>query len=185
MFDDSRPGPKPKRKTQPFTVDLLTEVPEAPAHLSDGAKEHWPRCATPLVSAGMLAATDLPALCELVEEISAAASMRKRAEADGWAVVQPNGCICKHPLLQDLDRAGKRIAVLFKALGMTPEGRAALPAVEAAPVTPQSLWGADGKYKGGAPTPSKWKHLRPDASGRLPHHPGYIDPSECEGDFAT
>ena len=69
MFDDSRPGPKPKRKTQPFTVDLLTEVPEAPAHLSDSAKAHWPRCATPLVSAGMLAATDIPALCELLSLI--------------------------------------------------------------------------------------------------------------------
>lgn len=185
MFDDSRPGPKPKKKTQPFKAEVLETVPAPPTHLSDGAKAHWPRCAKPLVSARMLCATDLPALCELVEEISAAASMRKRAEADGWAVTQPNGCICKHPLLQDIDRAGKRIAVLFKAMGMTAEGRALLPAVEPATVTPQSLWGADGKFKRVAPTQGRWAHLRPDAAGRLPHHPGYVDPSECEGDFAT
>ncbi len=192
MFDDSRPGPKPKRKTQPFTVDLLTEVPEAPAHLSDNAKAHWPRCATPLVRAGMLAATDIPALCELCAELAAAESMRTRAEADGWTVTHSNGCVSKHPVSQDIDRAGKRIAVLFKAMGMTAEGRAALPAVDAARVTPQD-WLSRNSPKF-APdyvpdvtptTPGRWAHLRPDASGRLPHHEGYISPDELEGDFAT
>ena len=141
-----------------------------------------------LSSAGLIASIDESLIWLLAERLSQYVSLRDEAEGKPTLVPLGSGSLAVNPIIKLRDEASKDVARLLRAVGMTPLSRRGLAKVRDA-VRPGDDLGAkfpELHRRGGAlpkwhpgyeataeATPSKWSHLKPDASGRLPRHEGY------------
>ncbi len=137
--------PQPRRKSK---APVAPEVPEAPSWLSTDAKSLWAEHAPTWAELGALGRLDVHAAAMLCEEMAAFQRHRDAVLTEG-ALVQFPHFTGPNPNAKLRDDAAKRIVLLLRQCGLTRASRAGTAMQETpAQATPQSLWGANGKYLG-------------------------------------
>lgn len=134
-----------------------------------------------LTDAGLVAHVDESLVRLLSERLAQYASLRDEAMGAPTLVPLGSGSLAVNPIIKLRDETSKDCARLMRACALTPLSRRGLAKVR------DTFRPQDKEHFMPIRTiPSgRWAHLRPDVNGRIPGNPGYIEPDEVEGDFAT
>ena len=103
--------------------DRLTEPPEPPDALSQGARQEWIALAPVLVELGTLCRGDLRAFEQLCETLATANSLQAVIAAEGILLKMGNGSYKTNPAQKSLETARNQAARLFTEFGLTPKAR--------------------------------------------------------------
>jgi P27 family predicted phage terminase small subunit len=109
---------------------LPLKAPACPRDLHPYARETWRKVVPVLLDAGVLSVADAPLLrsyCEACAEARVAAEL---LEKEGRTFKTDKGYIGPHPAISMQRSAWRAVAMLAKALGIEPAGRAPAPKPE-------------------------------------------------------
>ena len=113
-----------KDRDVPVTVgDRLTEPPEPPETLSQGARAEWIVQAPVLVGLGTLCEGDLRAFAQLCETLATANALQAVIADEGILLKMGNGSYKTNPAQKSLEVARNQAARLFTEFGLTPKAR--------------------------------------------------------------
>lgn len=101
----------------------LSEAPEPPASLSDGAAEHWRELAPLLVDLEILTEADLPALKLACKTLATVDALETAIHSEGFTIQAANGGRKAHPALKALETQRNAAARLLSDFGMSPKAR--------------------------------------------------------------
>ena len=112
------------KTNKPTDYGILTEPPEPPDYLSEGARACWPRIAGAAVALGTLAGCDERALALCCEALSQEAVLRDVLNREGYTIQSGTGEGSKaHPACRLLAETRTQSAALLAAYGLTPKSR--------------------------------------------------------------
>ena len=166
----------------------MKSLTSAESWTSTDAAKNFDELWKALSDAGLVAHVDESLVRLLSERLAQYASLRDEAEGKPTLVPLGSGSMAVNPIIKLRDETSKDCARLMRACALTPLSRRGLGKIRDS-VRPGGDPGAKFPelHRRGAAlpkwhpdyvapdeaTPSKWSHLRPDASGRLPRHEGY------------
>ena len=101
----------------------LTEAPEPPDTLSNGARVEWQSLAPVLVELGTICRGDLRAFEQLCETLSTANALQAVIAAEGILLKMGNGSYKTNPAQKSLETARNQAARLYTEFGLTPKAR--------------------------------------------------------------
>jgi P27 family predicted phage terminase small subunit len=117
-----KPGPKPASAAIPG----VEKAPEAPDHMSDGAKKEWSRLAPAAVSIGTLTNVDMRAMELLCDALATIAELTEAVRTEGYTLQTGNGGRKGNPLLRSISEQRSQAMKLLASFGLTPLGREAI-----------------------------------------------------------
>jgi len=122
MAGDNRPeNVKNKSRFQSYTV--LTEIPNPPEYLRDGAKEIFKELASELIKANQMQEVDIKPLSTLSANIDFYQELYNETVKKGWTCLNPNGIEYIAPWVKQMEVMDKRISTLSAYFGFTPYHR--------------------------------------------------------------
>lgn len=139
------PPPRPTRlkllantwradRAVPHEPEPKAGIPRAPKHLSKGARAAWPKFAKLLNDMGVLSVADGIALERVCETYAETVTARRTLDAAGWytTVATKSGTYeTRHPAVQVLQQADRRLRAWLAEFGLTPAARTRVSAAEA------------------------------------------------------
>jgi P27 family predicted phage terminase small subunit len=114
---------KPGRKSTVQTVSPVLEVPSAPDHLSESARNEWNRLAPAAVSIGTLTKADLRAMELLCDALATIAELTAVVREEGYVLPTGDGGRKGNPLLRSISEQRAQAMKLLASFGLTPLGR--------------------------------------------------------------
>jgi P27 family predicted phage terminase small subunit len=111
------------RDVKPTAGERLTEAPEAPDAMSQGARQEWKALAPVLVELGILTRGDLRAAEQLCETLATANALQAIIAAEGVLLKMGNGAYKTNPAQRSLEVARNQAMRMYDAFGITPKAR--------------------------------------------------------------
>ena len=116
------PGKRPIDDSEPIP-DKDSICPDAPEHLSDGAKSEWSRMAPSLYDIGLLTKIDISALEAYCTAYARWVEAEDKIRAHGMIVKSPKGYPMQSPYLAIANKAVEQMRGFLTEFGMTPSSR--------------------------------------------------------------
>lgn len=123
---EGNPGRRPLNKDEP---QLPPGVPEAPAHMTPGARAEWGRVAPMLAESRVLTQGDRGALSAYCDAWDEYARLHKRSEKMARFVTTEKGYVMEHPIHKAMRQARADMLKAAAELGLTPVARSRVKAV--------------------------------------------------------
>ena len=116
------PGKRPINDSEP-DPDKDSICPDAPAHLSDGAKAEWDRMAPSLYDIGLLTKIDMSTLEAYCTAYARWIEAEDKIRLHGMIVKSPQGYPMQSPYLAIANKAVEQMRGFLTEFGMTPSSR--------------------------------------------------------------
>ncbi len=114
------PGRRPLPEGEP---EPASDLPIAPAHLSDEAKAEWDRTGQQLLELGLITTIDRPALAAYCAAWARWVDAEQRLVEFGVVIKSPKGFLVQSPYLSIANRAMEQMMKVLVEFGMTPSSR--------------------------------------------------------------
>lgn len=113
----------PGRRPIPEVAKVSSEMPQAPAHLSQRAREEWDTIAPQLHEAGLLAKVDRSALAAYCQAYGRWVEAEVALKTHGTLVKSPSGFPMVSPYLTVANKAMEQMTKMLIEFGMSPSSR--------------------------------------------------------------
>ncbi len=116
------PGKRRLNQREP-NPEMLSELPEPPAHLSLDAQKEWQRAGAVLLHGGILSKADLPAFEVYCALYGRWIGVERQLRGTGLLIRTPNGFPVPNPLLGIASKLIREMRIFMGELGVTPASR--------------------------------------------------------------
>lgn len=119
---EGNPGRRPLPEDEPIPY-VSNDIPEAPLHLSDRAKEEWLSISEKLHRLGLLTEIDYSALALYCQAYGRWADAEEKIQVEGFIIYTDKGNQIQSPMVSIAHRSMELCHKFLTEFGMTPSSR--------------------------------------------------------------